>query len=71
MSDYTKGEWKVFVSGKIIEIQDEDGNPIVKWSGFDDCRRPLKEHKANAKLIVKAVNAMKSRLSAAGKASEP
>ena len=53
---HTKGPWILF-DGKhssIVEILDEHGKPIVGWLGFDDSRRPLEEHKANARLIVAA-----------------
>ena len=52
----TSPPWKVFIKGCVVEIQDRDGNPVIGWPGFDDSRRPLKEHIANAKLIVNCVN---------------
>ena len=58
----TSGPWKVyhellrpqFRGNKIIEIQDNDGNAIVKWSGFDDSNRLKKTHLANARLMAAA-----------------
>jgi len=40
-------------STKIIEIQDQNGNAIIKWSGFDCVdRRTKKETEANARIAV-------------------
>lgn len=59
---HTPGPWKFYhevfraqiSSRKIIEIQDSNGIPIVKWSGFDGIDRPKKETIANARLIAAA-----------------
>ncbi|MGD0420567.1 MAG: hypothetical protein ABSA68_13475 [Xanthobacteraceae bacterium] len=59
---HTSGPWKVyhallrpqFPGKKIIEVQDDHGNAVVKWSGFDDSDRLKKTHLANAHLIAAA-----------------
>ena len=59
---HTSGPWKVyhallrpqFPGEKIIEVQDDHGNAVVKWSGFDDSDRLKKTHLANARLIAAA-----------------
>lgn len=55
---HTPTPWSLFVgeSSDVVEILDKGGKPIVGWMGFDDSRRSPREHKANAALIVKAVN---------------
>jgi len=49
-----KERWKVFLGTKLVEVQDENGLPVVSWSGFDDSRRTFETHCANAKLIASA-----------------
>ena len=46
--------WKLFYKHGVIEIQDQRGNVIVKWTGFDgaDQSEPVKV--ANARLIAAA-----------------
>ena len=58
LKGHTKTPWKLFVGkhSNLVEILDTRGNPIVGWNGFDDSRRSFEEHKANAMLIVDAVN---------------
>ena len=59
---HTPGPWKVyhallrpqFPGEKIIEVQDADGNAVVKWTGFDDSGRLKKTHLANARLMAGA-----------------
>jgi hypothetical protein len=56
MGQPTPGPWKAWHSGKTVEIISDEGHgkPIVKWTGFDGCNRPLKEQVANARLIAAA-----------------
>lgn len=58
MSRHTPTPWKVFAQGKVTEIIGGDGKPVVRWMGFDDSDRTLATHRANARLIVRAVNAL-------------
>ncbi|MGB7022333.1 MAG: hypothetical protein WBD73_00910 [Candidatus Acidiferrales bacterium] len=59
---HTSGPWKVyhqelrkqFPGHKIIEVQDDHGNAVVQWSGFDNSDRLKKVHLANARLIAAA-----------------
>lgn len=58
---HTPGPWKVYhaklrpqFSTKIIEIQDDHGNAIVAWSGFDAVNRTVKKKMANARLMAAA-----------------
>ena len=56
MRKHTPTPWKVFAKGNVTEIHDSDGKAVVNWLGFDDSFRTLATHRANARLIVKAVN---------------
>ena len=56
MSKNTPTPWKVFARGNVTEVQDGDGKAVASWMGFDDSDRSLAEHRANARLIVRAVN---------------
>lgn len=48
----TPGPWKRTINGrKYIEVIGADGNPVVGWSGFDDCNRSITTHQADARLI--------------------
>jgi len=60
---HTPTPWKTLISGKVVEVQAGNGRAIVGWTGFDDCDIPLTTHKANARLIVRAVNAHHDLLS--------
>lgn len=53
---FTPGPWQVFAEGKVVEVLGPEANrlPIVKWTGFDGCDRPLKVQVANARLIAAA-----------------
>ena len=57
MSKHTKTPWKVFAKGNVTEINGSDGKAVIRWMGFDDSDLTLATHRANARLIVKAVNA--------------
>ena len=73
---HTSGPWHVyhqelrkqFPGHKIIEVQDDHGNAVVQWSGFDNADRLKKTHLANAHLIaaaptmLRAMKAVKSIL---------
>lgn len=53
----TPGPWVVYHSGKVVEVQSSrtrHRKPIVKWTGFDACDRPLREQAANAQLAAAA-----------------
>ena len=45
------------LSSRILEIKGPDREPVVHWTGFDAVDRSKAVRKANAKLIVRAVNA--------------
>ncbi len=59
---HTPGPWKVyhallrpqFPGNKIIEVQEANGNAVVRWAGFDDSDRLKRTHLANARLIAAA-----------------
>jgi hypothetical protein len=57
MTSHTPTPWKVFAQGTVTEIQDDNGKVVISWMGFDDSGITLATHRANARLIVKAVNA--------------
>lgn len=67
MSEHTPGPWKVyhrllrpqFPGSKIIEVQDDNGNAVVQWAGFDNSDRLKKTHLANARLIAAAPRMLK------------
>lgn len=56
MSKHTPGPWMAWHAGRTVEVVNDEGHnkPIVKWTGFDGCNRPLKEQIANARLIAAA-----------------
>jgi hypothetical protein len=56
MSDYTPTPWKAYAEWEITEVIGGDDEPVVRWKGFDDSERKLSTHRANARLIVEAVN---------------
>src|SRR4051812_459009 len=58
MSVHTKGSWHVYSAPlrpgfptPVIEIQDDNGEPIVKWTGFDGADQPKRTKLANARLM--------------------
>lgn len=51
---HTPAPWKLFSAPQVTEILGSDDIPIVSWPGFDDSRRDMKTHKANACLITAA-----------------
>ena len=54
---YTALPWKTFIRGKIVEVHPTaEGMPVIGWTGFDESATPLTTHRANARLIVRAVN---------------
>lgn len=74
MTKHTPGPWKVYSAPlrpnfptPIIEVQDAEGTPIVKWGGFDGCDQPKGRVAANARLIASAPDllAQNERLRAA------
>jgi hypothetical protein len=67
MSKHTPTPWKVFVHGRVTEVHDKDSKAIVSWMGFDEPDRTLATHRANARLIVKAVNAYAAKTAEAEK----
>jgi hypothetical protein len=54
MSEGTSGKWVVFAYENVTEVQDENGQAIIGWPGFDDAFRPPSEHRANARLAAAA-----------------
>jgi hypothetical protein len=65
MSKHTPGPWKVYKARLrpefpvvITEIQDEQGNAIIKWQGFDGMKK--KVIAANATLISAAPDLMEA-----------
>lgn len=68
---HTSGPWKVYhaklrpqFSGRIIEVQDDHGKPVVTWSGFDNYDRLKKTHLANARLIAAAPEMLNALIAA-------
>ena len=58
---FTRGPWKLYKDKlrpeypvMVHEVQDERGNAIVKWAGFDGCDQPKGQITANARLIASA-----------------
>jgi hypothetical protein len=59
---HTPGPWKVYYAllrpqfpcARIIEVQDDHGNAVVQWAGFDNADRLKKTHLANARLMAGA-----------------
>lgn len=51
----TRGRWKMykdqlrpgFMNSVVRELQDENGEAIIAWGGFDACNKPKKEQDAN------------------------
>lgn len=64
---HTSGPWKVyhallrpqFPGNRIIEIQDDRGEAVVTWGGFDNADRLKKTHLANARLMAAAPTMLK------------
>ena len=53
----TPRPWRVFAAQNTTEVQSRRRRrPVVSWPGFDDSAVPRREHDANARLIVAAVN---------------
>lgn len=48
----TPGPWSSYAENGITAIGGSEIVPIVGWTGFDDSRRSLPKHRANAELIV-------------------
>lgn len=75
----TSGPWKVyhallrpqFPGSKIIEIQDDHGDAIVTWSGFDNSDRLKKTHLANARMMASAPDLLAALRSLVGCVSDP
>lgn len=57
----TSTPWRVFNEDGLVEIHDAHGEPVVFWQGFDRSERSRAKHLANARFIVKAVNAYGAR----------
>lgn len=64
LSEATPGQWTVAPADSMLEIRQPEPllPPIVKWMGFDESDRPNKKHRANAALIVAAVNSLPALL---------
>ena len=54
---HTPTPWVAFIGGSTIAVHDEHGRPVVQWNGFDSSDFKLRTQAANARLIVRAVNA--------------
>ncbi len=68
---HTPLPWKTFIRGRVIEVKPKPfGLPIVGWTGFDESDVPIETHKANARLIVRAVNAHNDLLAACKEARQ-
>lgn len=66
---HTPTPWCAFIKGGTISIEAgtrPKGNLpcVINWPGFDSCELPLKERKANARFIVRAVNSHPALLAA-------
>ncbi len=54
---HTPGPWRAFTKGRTVAVLIGNEKPsrslpcIVNWPGFDGCDLPLKQQKANARLI--------------------
>ena len=48
----TPGPWRRFYEGDTVAVLWRGKTDIVKWAGFDDSDRPVREHAANAAAIV-------------------
>ena len=52
----TPGKATLFIGNRVLEIQGEDGKPIVGWMGFDASDRGTRQNRANATLFCEAFN---------------
>jgi hypothetical protein len=51
---HTPGPWRAFVQRSVVDVEDASGKVIIHWAGFDSSDTPLKEQRANARLIAAA-----------------
>lgn len=67
MSRVSPGPWKVYSAPLrpnfptlVIEVQDVNDEPIVKWTGFDGADQPKRQKLANARLMAGAWELLKT-----------